>query len=149
MRAPRLGLTIGMLVTLLLAPTASAAAPPTTVIRIEIDLILNQEDSIATGGVVCPSGTAVTDPVFFAGGGAQGRGVGTFHLIKTLTCDDNSGSFRILVNAATAPSSPGTLGGFVVIGGTGDYTGLRGAGSLVGTYTDVGVDDVYIGRLTN
>ncbi len=75
--------------------------------------------------------------------------MGTFHLIKTLTCDDGSGTFQILVNASTAPSSPGTLGGFSVVGGTGDYTGLRGAGSLVGTNTSSGIIDVYMGRLTN
>jgi hypothetical protein len=91
----------------------------------------------------------VTDPVFVAGFGRMGRGVGTFHLIKTLTCDDGSGTFQILVNAAAAPSSPGTLGGFAVVGGTGDYAGLRGAGSLVGTGKDGGIVDVYTGTLTN
>jgi hypothetical protein len=30
-----------------------------------------------------------------------------------------------------------------------DYTGLRGAGTLVGTNTDDGIDDVYTGRLHN
>lgn len=143
----RLGLTFGVVLTLLVAPTASAAAPPTTVLTIDIVFDVS-EDFTATGGVICESGTAETDLHGFTGGGAQGRGVLTFHLIKTLTCDDGSGTFQILVSAATAPSSPGTLGGFSVVGGTGDYTGLRGAGSLVGTNTDGGIIDVYTGKLT-
>ena len=142
----RLGSTIGVLLALLVAPVASAAAPPTTVLTIDVVFGVS-EDFTASGGVICESGTAVTDPVFVAGFGRMGRGVGTFHLIKTLTCDDGSGTFQILVNAAGAPSSPGTLGGFAVVGGTGDYTGLRGAGSLVGTGTDVGIIDVYTGML--
>ena len=146
MRILRLGSTIGLLLALLVAPMANAAAPPTTVLTIDVVFDVS-ETFTATGGVICESGTAVTDPVFIAGFGRMGRGVGTFHLIKTLTCDDESGTIQILVNAAGAPSSPGTLGGFTVVGGTGDYTGLRGGGSLVGTFNDVGILDVYTGML--
>jgi len=146
MRILRLGSTIGLLLALLVAPMANAAAPPTTVLTIDVVFDVS-ETFTATGGVICESGTAVTDPVFIAGFGRMGRGVGTFHLIKTLTCDDESGTIQILVNAAGAPSSPGTLGGFTVFGGTGDYTGLRGGGSLVGTFNDVGILDVYTGML--
>src|SRR5687768_17121656 len=148
MRTFRLGSALGVLIALLMAPMASAAAPPTTVITVDVTFG-GAETFTATGGVVCDSGTAVTDPVFIAGFGRMGRGVGTFHLVKTLTCDDGSGTFKLLVNAATAPSSPGTLGGFVVVGGTGDYTSLHGAGSLVGTATGTGILDVYTGTLTN
>ena len=146
MRILRLGSTIGVLLALLVAPMASAAAPPTTVITIDVVFDV-AETFTATGGVICDSGTAVTDPVFVAGFGRMGRGVGTFHLVKTLTCDDGSGTFKLLVDAAAAPSSPGTLGGFAVGRGTGDYTGLRGGGSLVGTATDGGIIDVYTGNL--
>jgi hypothetical protein len=148
MRARRLSLALGILATLLAAPTASAAAP-TTVITIDVDFITG-ETFTATGGVVCDSGVAVTDPVFGKGGGRQGRGVFTFHLIKTLTCDDDSGSFMIRVDAATAPTSPGTIGGFAVVGGTGDYSGLHGAGSLIGTsLSETEILDVYTGQLSN
>jgi hypothetical protein len=148
MRARRVGLSFGLLAALLIAPTASAA-PPVTAITIDVDFTTG-ETFTATGGVVCDSGVAVTDPVFGAGGGRQGRGVFSFHLIKTLTCDDGSGSFMIRVNAATAPTSPGTIGGFAVVGGTGDYSGLHGAGSLVGTrLSETEILDVYTGRLSN
>ena len=145
MRAPRLGLTIGMLAALLVAPVASAATPTTT---IRIDIVFDvSEDFTTTGGVLCPSGTAVTDPVFAAGFGRMGRGAATFHLIKTLTCADGSGTFQIKVNAG--PSSTGTVGGFAVVGGTGAYENLSGGGSLIGVATDVGIIDFYTGSLTN
>jgi hypothetical protein len=147
MRTRRIGVTIGLLASLLAAPTASAA-PLVTVITVDVNFT-GSETFTATGGVVCPSGTAVTDPIFAAGGGRQGRGVFAFHLIKTLTCDDGSGTIAIRVDAATAPRSPGTLGGFAVVGGTGDYSGLHGAGSLVGTSQPTGILDVYTGRLSN
>ena len=148
MRARRLGLVLGTVAALLAAPLVSAA-PATTVITIDVNFI-SGETFTATGGVVCDSGTAVTDLVFGKGGGRQGRGVFTFHLVKTLTCDDQSGSFQILVDAATARTSPGTIGGFVVIGGTGDYSGLHGAGSLLGTsLSETEILDVYTGRLSN
>jgi hypothetical protein len=148
MRFARLGLASGVLASLLLAQVASATAPPMTTISIDVVFGVS-EHFTTTGGVVCDSGDAVTDPDFAAGWGAKGRGIGTFHLVKTLTCDDGSGTFQIRVDAAMAPSSSGTLGGFAVIGGTGDYGGLRGAGSLAGTYTDYGIVDLYSGRLVN
>ena len=148
MRTRRLGLAFGLLATLLVAPTANAA-PSLTTITIDVDFI-SGETFTATGGVVCDSGVAVTDPVFVAGGGRQDRGVFTFHLIKTLTCDDGTGSFMIRVDAATAPTSPGTIGAFAVVGGSEDYSRLRGAGSLVGTIeSETEIIDVYTGRLSN
>lgn len=147
MRIRRFGLVLGMLGSLLIVPTASAA-PPVTVINIHVDFEAG-ETFTASGGVVCPEGWAVTDPVFIAGGGRQDRGVFTFHLIKTLTCEDGSGTFQIKVEAASSPTSPGTIGGFAVVGGTGDYGGLRGAGSLTGFGFEGGLDDVYTGRLRN
>ena len=98
MRILRLGSTVGLLLALLVSPVASAAPPPTTVLTINIVFDVS-EDFTATGGVICESGTAVTDPVFAAGFGRMGRGAGSFHLIKTLTCDDGSGTFQIQVNA--------------------------------------------------
>ena len=145
MRVARLGFAIGLLGALLVAPTASAAAPPTTTIRIDIVFEVS-EDFTTTGGVLCPSGTAETGPIFAAGFGRMGLGNGTFHLIKTLTCEDGSGTFQIKVNAGQTPT--GTIGGFSVVGGTGAYAGLSGGGSLVGTGTDVGINDLYTGRLT-
>jgi hypothetical protein len=148
MRARRFGVAIGLATALLGAPAASAAPPPVTTITIEV-IFGGPETFSATGGVVCESGTAVSDPASATFGGAKNRGVFTFHLVKTLTCADGSGTFKLLVNAATSPNSPGTVGGFAAGRGTGDYAGLHGGGRLVGTaYPDgSGLTDVYTGRL--
>jgi hypothetical protein len=148
MRVHRLGIAIGLMASMLWAPTALAATPPVTTITIDVTFG-GPETFIATGGVVCPSGTAVSGPTIVAGGGRRGGGVLTFHVVKTLTCVDGSGTFKLLVNAATSPTSPGTVGGFAAGEGTGDYVGLHGGGQLVGTRRPdgSGITDVYTGRL--
>jgi hypothetical protein len=148
MRVHRLGIAIGLMASMLWAPTALAAPPPVTTITIDVTFG-GPETFIATGGVVCPSGTAVSGPTIVAGGGRRGGGVLTFHVVKTLTCADGSGTFKLLVNAATSPTSPGTVGGFAAGEGTGDYVGLHGGGQLVGTRRPdgSGITDVYTGRL--
>lgn len=146
MRVRRSGLLVGLLGAILVAPGV-AAAPAVTVITLDVTFG-GPETFTATGGVVCASGTATSD-AHIAGFGRQGRGVGTFHVLKSLTCTGGGASFDILVNAAGTPTSPGTLGGFVVVGGTGPYEDLRGAGRLVGTGKPdgSGLIDVYTGRL--
>ena len=147
MRAGRFAVLIGFAGAALWAPVASAAVPVTTItITVQFGGV---ETFTADSDVICDSGVAVTDPVFAAGGGVRGRGVFTFHLVKTLTCDDNSGTFKLLVDAASTPTSGGTIGGFAAGQGTGEYVGLRGGGSLVGTaFPDgTGITDVYTGRL--
>jgi hypothetical protein len=70
MRTRRLGLALGLLATMLIAPTAASAAPAVTVITIDVNFITG-ETFTASGGVVCDSGVAVTDPVFGAGAAAR------------------------------------------------------------------------------
>jgi hypothetical protein len=147
MHARRIGVAIGILGVLLAAPSAAAAPPVTT---ITLDAVFGVSESFtATGGVVCDSGTSVSDPEFGTFGGSKNRGVFTFHVVKTLTCDDGSGTFKLLVDVSTSPNSPGTVGGFAAGQGTGDYEGLHGGGRIVGTaYPDgSGITDVYRGRL--
>ena len=148
MRALRFGLGIGLSAALLLAPTSASAGEVTT-INIHVEFGPPQVETFTTtGSILCPKGSAVTDPIRFDGGGRQGRGVFTFHLVKTLTCEDGSGTFQIRVDAAGTPTSGGTIGGFSLTGGTGAYEGLNGGGSLVGTFFDGGIDDSYTGRLS-
>jgi hypothetical protein len=123
----------------IVAPTTLAASGSTTV-------TLNSfatETFTATGGVVCPSGTATTDFHKFGGGPVAG----SFHLTKTLVCTDGSGSFTIVVNAATVFGSPDDQGGWAVLSGTGAYATLHGGGNVVGTYVADGIIDVYTGSL--
>ncbi len=148
MRVRRLGIAVGLIGSMFWAPTALAAPPPVTTITIDVTFG-GPELFRATGDVVCDSGTAVSGPTIVAGGGRRGGGVLTFHVVKTLTCADGSGTFKLLVNAATSRTSPGTVGGFAAGQGTGEHAGLHGGGQLVGTARPdgTGVTDVYTGRL--
>jgi hypothetical protein len=121
----------------------SVGALGATKTTITLSSFTSGETFTATGDVVCPSGTATTDFHHFGGGPVAG----SFHLTKTLVCDDGSGSFTIEVNAATVFGHPTDQGGWAVLDGTGDYATLRGGGNLVGTYVPDGIIDVYTGSL--
>ena len=141
----RLAILAALVAVLGAAPMALAASTPTT-ITIDIELGV-QEEFWTTGGVVCDHGFAVTDPFFFAGGGRQGRGNGTFHLIKTMTCDDGEW-FQILVNAAGTRT--GTIGGWSVVGGSDAYASVRGGGRIVGEgISETRLIDHYTGYLVD
>jgi hypothetical protein len=126
-----------------LAAPASSMAGSMTVIT--LDSFESGETFTATGGVVCPDGTATTDFKNF--GGSPNSHAGSFHLTKTLVCTDGSGSFTIVVNAATVFGSPGDQGGWAVLDGTGDYATLSGGGQIRGTYVPEGIVDTYTGAL--
>ena len=135
----RAAVAVTAILFLLVVPTTIAAGKTT----ITLQSLSSGESFTATGGVVCPSGSVTTDFHHFGGGGAAG----SFHLTKTLVCDDDSGSFTIEVNAATVFGSPQDQGGWAVLDGTGVYETLRGGGNLVGTYVPDGIIDVYTGSL--
>jgi hypothetical protein len=146
MRARRSAVLFGLLGVLVSAPATSAAVPITT-ITIDVDFAVPEEPFTTTGGVVCPAGFAVSDPVSIVGGGAHGRGAFTFHVVKTMYCD-NGDTFKLLVDVVGSPTAGGTVGGLAAGQGTGGLTGLHGGGSLVGTPTEAGIHDLYTGRLT-
>ena len=97
------------------------------------------------GSIVCASGTTSNDT--FATGFPSDRGV-LFHVRKTITCDDGSGTFVLQIQAQTGFRADGTLGPWVVLSGTGDYEDLRGTGKVVGTFFPGGISDVYTGWLS-
>lgn len=104
------------------------------------------------GSVVCPSGT--TSNEFFASGfqsdnAAQDRGGVVLHDLKTITCNDGSGTFTLQLQGRTGfnVGFEGTFGRWVVLRGTGDYADLHGQGTFSGEYTATGLDEVYVGRL--
>lgn len=148
MRAARIGAVIGLMGALIAAPSVSAGVPTQTTISIHIVFRTGGADETftTTGGLLCPSGVAVSDPFFQTSGGQHNGGNVTFHLVKTLTCNDDSGTFKLLVDAASTPT--GTVGGFAVGGGTGDHVGIHGGGHLVATGFDGGLDDLYTGMVT-
>lgn len=139
----RSAVLVGLLAALAWA-TPTAAATPTT-IDIHVTFGVTLEPFTTTGGVLCSAGDAISDPVSIRGGGRQGGGRLTFHLVKTMYCD-NGDTFKLLVDAVQTPT--GTVGGFAVGQGTGSLAGVHGGGSLVGTGTGVGIDDHYTGRVT-
>jgi hypothetical protein len=137
-------LLAGALLVLVLAAPASAATTPVT---IDLHVLFEPSTETFTAEGICPSGTAAS--FGFHGAGA-GRAT-TFHLFKTLTCADGSGTITISVQAASIFGMGGTTGGWRVVSGTGtgDYAGISGGGRIVGTGFDGGIDDHYTGRISS
>ena len=86
----------------------------------------------ASGGGLCASGSVTNDS--FGGTGSDHATAFTFHLVKTYTCADGSGSFSLRIQAKVQSCDPTDAGAWAVVGGTGRFAGLRGAGTLVGNY---------------
>lgn len=133
-----------VLVSLLLAVPVTMAAASETTITLDSNFDAGIETFTATGDVLCESGTAETFGLYIVGGPRTA----TFHLFKTLTCDDGSGTFTIGVEAKVIFGAPTDNGGWWVVDGTDDYSTLEGGGSLLGTYYDGGIIDVYTGIVT-
>jgi len=131
-------------VLLMVISAVSAVAATRTTITIDVNDETGIETFWTSGGALCASGLATTDFDHFGGGWRAG----SFHLTKTLDCEDGSGTFTIKVDAAVVFGSPTDQGGWSVVGGTGDYVGLHGGGNLVGTYVETGIIDVYTGVVT-
>jgi hypothetical protein len=131
---------------ILVAAVATPVQAGATATTIELRSLSSGETFTTTGGVLCPDGTATTD--FHRFGGSDRSRAGTFHLDKIMTCSDGSGTFTIRVDAATRFGSPTDQGGWSVLGGTGDYEGLKGGGNLVGTYVEDGIIDLYTGLVS-
>jgi hypothetical protein len=126
---------------LLLASVMPALAASGVEITLHANFDTGEETFTATGAF-CAGGTAETSDLRIVGG----RSALTFHLRKTLTCDDGSGTLVMDVDAATSYGHPFTDGGgWSVAGGTGDWAGASGGGRLVGEYVADGVIDHYAG----
>jgi len=94
---------------------------------------------------VCASGTTSNDT--FGTGFQSNRGV-IFHVRKTITCNDGSGTFTLQLQARAGFNvGDMTFGPWIVLSGAGDYAGPRGQGTVTGTSVPGGVIDVYEGWL--
>lgn len=140
LRAGRAALT-AVAILAIAAPFAGAAQPSAA--EITLDSQFGGAETFAATGAFCPEGTAETFGLRVVGG----RSAASFHLYKTLTCTDGSGSLTIRVDAATRFGKPGDQGGWSVVSGTGDWAGASGGGVIVGTYSEGGVIDVYTGSI--
>ena len=141
MRVPLLRLAAAGLLALAIAAPANAGGSK---VEIVLSIAGGAETFVASGGF-CPAGTATSSGFHFAGGGRAG----TFHLVKTLVCDDGSGTLLIRVDAATANGAPQDQGGWSVEDGTGDWAGARGGGNIVGYFDRaVDIEDHYTGVIS-
>lgn len=136
-------LVLPLVAALAIAAQVSADGAVKTTIRLDANFGAGTESFTTTGGALCPAGTAHTDSNMIAG---RGRAV-SFHGVKTLTCEDGTGTFRITFNAGTVSGSPQDQGGWRVFDGTGAYAGISGGGNLVGTGYPGGIIDLYTGNV--
>ena len=115
------------------APSAQGQAP-----TIVTDITFPEEGgpfgTFTASDPLCPAGTFVDH--FVGGGGAFRSGrvfFGASNIRKVFTCDDGSGTFTIQFHPQFTPATSAgceSSGPFAVIGGTGDYTRLRGQGDF-------------------
>jgi hypothetical protein len=141
----RTTLVVTFLATVVGVPPAVAAPPQTQTFTVVEQFEPESGEFTSDGSVVCASGTTSNNT--FGSGFQSERGV-IFHVRKTITCDDGSGTFILQLQARLGFNvGDMTFGPWVVLSGTGDYANLRGAGTVTGTQTEGGVTDVYIGWL--
>jgi len=126
-------LAVAMALLTVIGP-ASAASPQQ--VRIVSHMNFNPDgpnfgDFTATGsavdsGLVCASGTVLDTGIVF-GGFQSGRSVQIL-VRKTFTCADGSGTFFVKIQVHLDLETSTETFSWVVMGGTGDYTNLRGSG---------------------
>jgi hypothetical protein len=81
------------------------------------------------GGMVCAAGTVVDVSI------TSNQPAGPFRILQVLkrfTCDDASGTFDIKMVVKLDLATNDTTARWQIVGGTGDYAGLKGHGSLIG-----------------
>ena len=124
-----------MTAVMLIAAPVSAGGGGVT-ITLDVNFVKGTEKFTASGAF-CPSGSAVTTSSDFTGR--------VFHVAKTFTCKDRSGTLSIELNASAG--SDGTSGGWTVVDGTGVYAGATGGGQITGVGTPTGIIDTYTGTI--
>ncbi|HEX5829039.1 MAG TPA: hypothetical protein VFY23_16050 [Candidatus Limnocylindrales bacterium] len=137
MRTRITSLVIGAMTALLAVAGPVSAGDGKVVITLDVNFARGSETFTATGAF-CPRGSAVTTSV-------ETTGRPVFHVEKTFTCKDRSGTLSIALDAVSTWT--GTQGGWTVTGGTGAYAGASGGGQVVGVGTSSGILDTYTGTI--
>ena len=152
MRSIRFGAAVAAIVVILALPAGAAATQPEPVtITVATDLGRFENTFDATGGLVCAMGTVST-----LGGGPTGdtrtfnggQSVAQAQLLVLQRFDCHDGSFDVLLRVTLDVATGDTVGTWSVLGGTGAYASLHGAGSLTGDRvepTDPVIFDTYTG----
>jgi hypothetical protein len=137
---PRItALAVGVVAALALAAAPASAAGGAVRITLDVNFGTGVEQFTATGAF-CPAGVAESFDTR-----VTGRGATVFHLTKVFTCEDGSGTLAIHLDAPFIGAKGGTIGGWRVTGGTGDYAGATGGGHLEGVGSPTGITDTYTG----
>ena len=148
-------LLIASTVVLLLAlSVAGAAASPPVDVEITVDSTIPPDGGPSYGpftargpaveaGVICPSGD--TFETFGKGTGFQSNSGFNFQVIKRFTCADGSGTF--LVKMQVRVDHKGDNFSWNIVGGTGAYERLHGAGQGIAPATPTGVLGMLSGRV--
>jgi hypothetical protein len=137
---PRItALAVGVVAALALVAGPASAAGGAVRITLDVNFGTGVEQFTATGAF-CPAGAAESFDTW-----STGRGATVFHVTKVLTCADGSGSLTIDLDAPFIGVKGGTIGGWRVTGGTGDYADASGGGQIVGVGSPTGIVDTYTG----
>ena len=133
------GAALGTLLAVIVVAPVNAAP-----VRFPVDVVVHTdfsaEVSLFEGNIPgCETGTVVEG----AGGSHFTPWGGVFVGVKEFTCDSGVGGFDLRVTARFG--EPGSTGTWTLIEGRGAYEGVKASGSLVGTITDIGIDDRYTG----
>jgi len=127
---------VGVVAALMLTAAPVSAGDGSVTITLDVNFRSGTEKFIATGAF-CPSGSAVSTQNSFTGR--------VFHVAKTFTCKNGSGTLSIELNASG--NDTGTSGGWTVVGGTGDYADASGGGQITGVGSRTGIVDTYNGTI--
>ena len=123
--------TVTMAVMLALAAPAGAAPPSEVEFEVQTSFAALGGPFIASGpavdaGLVCDEGDV--EEVFRRVSGSRSIRNFNIQIVNEFTCDDGTGTFLVKLQVHVVLFSPSSFT-WTVVGGTGDYVDLRGAGS--------------------
>lgn len=134
------------LATVIAAAVVTGAASPSssaTPVHIDANETFEGAPSTFTSTIEgCSSGTVSNGP--FRIGGGPGTDFGKFNGFKVFECADGGG---FVVRLLAKFDEEGSTGTWAIVEGWDGYEDLHGAGTLVGTPTSTGINDVYDGTL--
>ena len=126
------------------AGSAFATTPTPVTIEIKTPFATGIGTFTTSGAGLCPSGTT-TDQSF--GTPPEAKFHANFHVLKTFTCADGSGTFTANVQAHLIFGAPTDSFTWNILSGTGAYANLQGSGNGVGDELDTEIDDHFVGAV--
>lgn len=147
----RTALFLVLLATILSVLPVMAAPPLAVHIQVEEYINTSGETFYASGpaidaGAICATGSVYDE---FVGAADAGSSLRILRIIKHFDCADGSGTFDVSMIVQLDLVTNETTARWRLTGGSGDYAGLHGNGSLTGDPIDPGesILDVYDGQV--